>query len=142
MRNDFLINLLIIPLSSLAVSFYLELFDVKSKFDNRPWTGILIPITAYFAAYLFRPLFSGKYDQIMNLSSLIGISVLGSFFFSLYIISHAIIEGILSSSAIAASQYYAPTLIVFLTTSAIFFLSSALTLNVTKFIIKSRENTF
>jgi hypothetical protein len=120
----------------------LQVFDVRAEFSNRPWTGILIPMTAYFAAYLFAPLFSGKYNRILNFSSLTGISILGSLMLSLYILSHTIIEGSINSSASAASQYYVPALKVFLTSLAIFFLSSAITLNVPPLIIKSRENAF
>ena len=138
--NKFLINLLIITLSGFAVSFYLQSFDVRATFHNRPWTGILVAIVPYLAAYLLVPLFSGKYNQVLNLLPLIGISLLGSFIFSIYILSHTVIKGYLDSTRVSASDYYAPTLNVFLTSSVIFFLSSAIILIVRKMIIKSRED--
>lgn len=140
MRNKFPINLLTIAFSGFAVSFYLHSFDVQAQFYYRPWMGHFVIFDSYLVAYLFVPLFSGKYDQILNVLPLIGISILGSFIFSLYILSHTIIKGFLDSSKVAASDFFTPTLNVFLTTSAIFFLSSAFILTVTTMIIKSKEN--
>lgn len=141
MKNKLLINLLIIVFSGFVISFYLGIFDVRPAFYNRPWMGILPVIVPYLAAFLIVSLFSGKYSQILSFLPLIGISISGSFIFSIYILSHTIIKGILDDSKIAASDFYAPTLNVFLTTSAIFFLSSAFIMTVATMIIKSRENT-
>jgi hypothetical protein len=101
--------------------------------------GLLIILVSYLCAYLLVPLFSGKYNQILRFVPLTGISISGSFIFSLYILSHTIIDGILNSSAVAASDFYSPAFIVFVSISAVFFVISAIILAIATFIIKSRE---
>jgi hypothetical protein len=142
MKNKFLINVFLVILSSFAVSVYFGIYDIRAIFYNRPFLGLLFVITPYLAAYLFLSIISGKFNQILNIVQLIGISLLGSFIFSIYIFSHTVIVGLQNSSKIPASDFYVPTLSLFLTISLTFFAISSISLTGVKLLIQATPGRF
>ncbi len=142
MKNKILVNVFLIILSSFAVEFYLSIFDIRAEFYNRPLMGLFIIILPYLTTYLFVSLFSRTPNQILNIKYLVGISLLGSFIFSIYIFSHTVIVGLQNSSKIPASDFYMPTLSLFFTTSSIFFVTSSIFLTIAKLIIQAERSAF